>query len=421
MNSLFPPLLLNPLIHHTFGPLADRAQRMAVVRMSYAPWRYRRGPAIEHLRTALQERFGMHAALFSAGREGLLAFLRSIRTGDHDEVIVQGYTCIVVPNAIHAAGMKTVYADIDPQTLTPEIDDVARRITSATRAIIVQHTFGIPADTQRLRALCDAHNILLIEDCAHILPDGHGPAVIGVHADAMLLSFGRDKAISGIAGGAMLYRDDALRTAMQHEEDHAADLPRTTVRRLLEYPQLYGIARPLYGLGIGKVILRLAQALGLLVPILTPEERRGNMPPVVHRIPNLCAALALQQLKNLQNINDHRRMLTRFYLQACKDRGWRVIDGITPDLPLQKFPLFLRDADAVRTTLKTSNIHLDDGWTGCVVCPRTADASAAGYAAGCDPRAEAASSAILTLPTHPGTSQADAEALLTALSPLLRQ
>ena len=79
---------------------------MMALRMSYAPWKYKRGPSTEALRRTLAEKFSAEVALFSSGREGLLATLRAIKKTDADEVMLQGYTCVVLPNAIHAAGMK---------------------------------------------------------------------------------------------------------------------------------------------------------------------------------------------------------------------------------------------------------------------------------------------------------------------------
>lgn len=407
-------------IHHTFAPLADARQRAFALGLLFQPWRWNGTADVALLRADLERMFGMPAALFATGREALCAYLQTV-LAPGDEVIVQGFTCIVVPNAVHAAGGTCVYADIDPATLGLDPDDVARRITPKTRAIIAQHTFGLPADTQRLRALCDAHKLLLIEDCAHVLPDAHGPHELLRHADAAMLSFGRDKAISGVTGGAMLVRDATVATVLRSREAAARPLPLLTVKRLLLYPLLYGAARPLYGLGIGKAMLAAARTLRLLVPIVTRQEKAGSMADGQHRLPGACAALARAQLSRLQIINDHRRARTRHYLQACKNHDWKPLEGITPDLPLQKFPLFVRDSAKVRQLLKARTILLDDGWTGCVICPGDADASAAGYAPGSDPQADACSVQILSLPTHPGTSASDADRLLRALSPLLHQ
>jgi len=394
------------------------------------PWKWKNGTEREKLRTKLSQRFQGETALFASGREGLVALFRALGGTHGDEIIVQAYTCVVVPNAITAAGFVPVYADVDRDTLAMDCGDVERKITSRTRAILCQHTFGIPADTERLRQICDQHRLLLIEDCAHVIPDATGPASIGKHGDGILLSFGRDKAISGITGGAILSRQPELSARIRKEEDAAISLGLIRIKRLLLYPLVYTIARPLYGLGIGKVLLVLARRIGALVPILSRSEKKGRMSSTLHKLPNACAALALTSLNDLQRINDHRRSLTAFYLAEGKKRGWFIprsaereggplLAGVTPDLPLQKFPLFVKNADGIRAALKKRNIHLNDGWTGCVICPEGVDMDEAHYIPGSDPEAEAACEKILSLPTHPTMSRKQAEELVEKLAPLL--
>ncbi|MDD5751225.1 MAG: aminotransferase class I/II-fold pyridoxal phosphate-dependent enzyme [Candidatus Peribacteraceae bacterium] len=417
------------LIHHTFAPHVDGRYLLRAIHILLQPWKWRSGTAREEFRAALSRQFQAETALFASGREGLVALFRSLGGTAGDEIIVQAYTCVVVPNAITAAGYIPVYADVDRDTLSMDCGDVERKITPRTRAVLCQHTFGIPADTERLRAICDRHRLLLIEDCAHIIPDSRGPASIGTHGDAILLSFGRDKAISGITGGAILSRIPELSVKIRKEEDATQSLGIIHIKRLLLYPIVYAVARPLYGLGIGKALLVLARWIGALVPILSRAEKSGRMASTLHKLPNACAALALASLKDLQRINDHRRSLTAFYLEEGQKRGWFIprsaeheggplLAGVTPDLPLQKFPLFMKNADGIRAALKKRNIHLNDGWTGCIICPEGVDMNEAHYTPGSDPEAEAACEKILALPTHPTMTLGQAHSLIETLSPM---
>jgi perosamine synthetase len=406
-------------IHHTFAPLADREQILTSLALAFQPWRWKEGPEKAELEEALGKAFGGNAHLFASGREALLASLKSLKFQKDEEVIVQGYTCVVVPNAIIAAGMVPIYADIESDTLNLDLKEVERLITPKTRAVICQHTFGIPSFTKQLRELCNRHSLILIEDCAHIMPDASGPAEVGRSGDLVFFSFGRDKAISGVGGGAVVCRNKDLCHDLVRLKEEALPQDILTIKRLLQYPIWYGMAKPFYGIGIGKAFLAGIAKLRMLVPIVTPKEKTGVMSPELRRMPNACAILALKQWKKLKTINHHRRMLTQLYFDEATVRGWPMLLGVKPGLPLQKFPLFTRNAEGIRKKLKARNIHLHDGWTGCVICPAAASCEAVGYKDGDDPKADMAGQQILTLPTHPDTTVAQAKKLIELLDPLL--
>lgn len=407
-------------IHHTFAPLADFRFAMRSTWLLLQPWRYRRGAAVEALRAELQKEFSCDVALFSSGREAVLALLRSLDIGKGDEVIVQAYTCIVVANAIAATGAKPIYADIEQDTLSLDPHATEKLMTPRTKAVICQHTFGIPAPLSELRELCDRHRLPLIEDCAHVIPDTKGPIGVARTGDYVLLSFGRDKAISGVTGGALLSTHPDTAAKLTQCEQSAAHLHLRTIAALLWYAPLYWKSRLFYGLGLGKITLALASRMGLLLPIVTTEEKAGKQSTTLHTLPHACAALILSQWKRLPSLNSHRRRIADILLKEGRKRGWPIVAGACAGLPLQKLPLFVHNADAIRSALKRKNIYLSDGWTGCVVCPSSADASAAGYAAGTDPNAEKICMQILSLPTHPTMTTRQARTLIRILDPLLR-
>ncbi len=407
--------LLHP-IHHTFAPLADRSQVLGALALLFRPYTWRRGKNVERLRSAIAHDINGDVSMFASGREGLLALLRAMQIGPGDEVIIQAYTCVVVPNAIQAAGAVPVYADIQSDTLNIEPESIEALITPRTKAIICQHTFGIPPALSELASISKRTGIPLIEDCAHVIPDADGPSGVARTGEYVIISFGRDKAVSGVSGGAVVSRNPATSARLREEEAQARDLPLIGIKRYLLYPLLYAVARPVYGMGIGKVFLWFCAKLTLLPSIVTPQEKRGCQSPVIHRLPNALAALTLDQWQKRSTINAHRRMLVRTYVTELTARGVPLIEGACIGLPLQKFPLFIANAEAVRQRLKKQNIHLHDGWTGCVVCPANVDRSATHYKDGSDPKAEEACMQILSLPTHPGTTMDDAMRLVDLIS-----
>ena len=414
-------------IHHTFGPLVTPHQWRQAFKLQFQPWRWRDGPEIEEFRSQLSQSFGMSASLFATGRDGLLAVLRALDLSAGDEVILQGYTCIVVPNAIHAAGGVPVYVDIDPQTLNIDINKIQTAITPRTKAIICQHTFGIPADTKKLRAICDKRSLALIEDAAHVIPDSGGasqlsliqsPTVsegIGVHGDAILFSFGRDKAISGVTGGAILTRHRALASRLAEMEKNAEHLSKWQVLNLIDYPIRYQFAKWIWRMGLGKIYLRWIKLLGFLPPIITKAEKDGKADIIPKKLPNACATLALDQLKRLSKLNDHRRKISQVFLQAAKVGEWDIPAGVAHAIALQKFPIYTRNAEKLRARLKREQVYLDDGWCGVCVSPRSVDQETAGYEEGSCPTAEEVTRHIVTLPTHPTMTEAQARYLVHAL------
>ncbi len=390
-----------------------------MLKVSYIPWKYVHGTAPLRLKTALREKFQAEPFLFGSGRESLYALLKALGIKSGEEIVLQGYTCVVLPNAIHAAGGVPIYADIDPETLNLTADTVRPLLTHHTRAVICQHTFGIPADVASLRKLCDERGMILIEELVHTMPDHKGPQ-IGSFGDYLILSFGRDKAISGISGGAVLSRHVRTTTALIEIERTARHETWWNVMKLLEYAtRMHSIVRPLAGTFIFKPVVWILQKLHMVVLVVTPEEKKGRMSPMLKKIPNACAELALYSLSILNDSNERRRTLVNFFARHGREHGWPILAGATPNLPLQKFPLFVVHAKAKRAMLKKENIHVDDGWTGCVICPEDIELTETGYENGTDPVAERVCRQILSLPTHPTMTLIQAERLARRIDTLL--
>lgn len=399
-------------VHHTFGPMVTGSQMLQAGVWQCAPWRWKNGPERERFRSALETAFTKKAFLFDSGRGALLSLLRAMDIGPGNEVIVQAFTCIAVPNAVAATGAVPIFADIDPDSLNIDPAAAEKLINHRTAAIICQHTFGIKADTSVLRKLCDDHGIALIEDCAHILSPETG---IGTVGDAIICSFGRDKAISGVAGGAALVANPQLIEALSRTEAEAADRSIKTIVNLVDYPLRYAFAKAVWRAGIGKAYLAMLAKLRWLPRIYEPQERAGYANPVVYRMPNACAALALAQWRRRDRINARRKKTAQRFLRAAKEDNWSYATAVTFSVAPQKFPIFVEKAADIRAALKLRGIHLDDGWTGGAINPPGIDPRAIGYEPGSCPRAESLARTLLSLPCHPTMTDAQAEFLIREL------
>ena len=106
--------------------------------------------------------------VFDSGRSAIYFALKSLGAGDGVEVLVQAYTCVVVVNAINWTGAKPIYVDIgDDFNIEPA--DLIKKVTTKTKILIIQHTFGQPAKLDELLAITKQYNLKVIEDCAHSL------------------------------------------------------------------------------------------------------------------------------------------------------------------------------------------------------------------------------------------------------------
>ena len=104
--------------------------------------------------------------LFGSARSSLFALLKTLELDKGSEVIVTGFTCEVVPNAVINAGYKPIYVDINPVNYCMDPTVMEEIITDKTKVIIIQHTFGIPAQIEELTKIAKKYNLYIIEDCA---------------------------------------------------------------------------------------------------------------------------------------------------------------------------------------------------------------------------------------------------------------
>ena len=157
--------------------------------------------------TAICARLGVgSAAAVSSGTAALHLALLGLGVGAGDEVIVPSYVCSALLNAVAAAGAAAVAADIDPQALNIDPQDAAKRVTARTRAIIVPHLFGLPADLTSLMKM----NIPIIEDCAQAIGSSHHRRPVGTFGDAAVFSFYATKMITTGEGGMVVSRSAEL-------------------------------------------------------------------------------------------------------------------------------------------------------------------------------------------------------------------
>jgi 8-amino-3,8-dideoxy-alpha-D-manno-octulosonate transaminase len=155
-----------------------------------------------------------HALCVNAGSSALICGLIGAGVGPGDEVIVPAYTWNATPNAVIATGAVPVLAEVD-DSLTLDPEDVERRLTPRTKAILPVHMRGAPADLGALTALAAEHGLALIEDVCQAAGATYRGARLGTFGDAGAFSLQFNKIITTGEGGVLITdRDDVLELAI---------------------------------------------------------------------------------------------------------------------------------------------------------------------------------------------------------------
>src|ERR1035437_6735108 len=166
------------------------------------------GPELAAFEADLAEYHSVpHAVCVSSGSAGLHLALLTLGIGEGDEVIVPSFAFVAVANAVLQVRATPVFAEIDPLTLNLDPAAVERAISPRTRALLVGHTFGVPAEMDALLGIARRHNLALIEDACEAIGAQFQGKRAGSFGDLAVLGFYPNKQLTTGEGGAVLARD----------------------------------------------------------------------------------------------------------------------------------------------------------------------------------------------------------------------
>lgn len=204
-----PPLFSDPL--HVGRPhLGDRSRFMGHMADAWdRRWLTNDGPLLQTLETRLCDYLAVpHCVLMANATVALQLVLRAM--GLTGEVILPSFTFIATAHAVAWQGLTPVFCDVDPLTHNLDPDDVERRITPRTTAIVGVHVWGRPAAVERLEALARKHGLKLVFDAAHAFGCSWNGHPIGRFGNAEVFSFHATKAFNTLEGGAVTTSDPVL-------------------------------------------------------------------------------------------------------------------------------------------------------------------------------------------------------------------
>ena len=182
------------------------------------------GPDIEPLRSTLQQQLAADVVLCGSASLAIELALRTAELQPGDEVVIPAFCCSAVVPPVIAAGGTPVLADIGDE-LNLTADTVAAVTTRKTKAVIVPHLFGNPAEINVIAAFAKAKNVLVIDDAAQALGATIDNRPVGSFGDFGVFSFGNEKICFGLGGGVLVSRQPEL---MQRMREYSLARPRAS-------------------------------------------------------------------------------------------------------------------------------------------------------------------------------------------------
>lgn len=283
------------------------------------------GPKELQFRNMLQDRFGAnHATACMSGTAALNLALAAAGVGPGDEVVSTPYTWLATNTAILERGAVPVFADIKYDDWNIDVEDVERKISNKTKAIIGVHYAGNPFELTKMRNLANFHQIPLIEDCAHAMGSYYQGNPIGSGSDYACFSFQCVKIVTCGDGGAVL---------TSSEETH------NTLQRLCWY-------------GIDKSKKRLE----FIDPVATHPDELGFK----YNMNDITATMAVAAMEELDRSITRRSRIAKLYDEKLS--GLEVIRPAVRDPNnspnFQIYPVHVKDREQLARIMLDDDIHL---------------------------------------------------------------
>jgi len=228
---------------------------------------------------------GLHAAVVSAG------------VGPGEEVISPGLTVVMDAFATIHAGGTPVFADVNPDTLTIDLEDIKRKITSKTKAIITVSLQGLPVDIDPVMDIAREHNLTVIEDSAQTILGMYNGRIAGTIGHIGVFSFENKKHMScGSEGGMIVSNDEYI------------------AQRIRKFA----------GIGYKHMTAEAGRTSLAMSTVQDPDYERFDTLGLNYRMTEASAAIGLAQFERIQSIVSRRQAVAKIFADAIGDCEWMV-------------------------------------------------------------------------------------------------
>lgn len=349
------------------------------------------GPKIKELEDKLCKMTGAkYSVAVSNGTAALHVACIAAGIGENDEIITSPITFAASANCALYCGAKPVFADINPKTYNIDPEEIERKITDKTKAIIAVDFTGQAVELDKIKEICNKNKLILIEDAAHSIGTTYKGIPVGQISDLTTFSFHPVKTITGGEGGAILTNDSALYEKLILFRSHGI----TRESELLRNPAEGGWYYEQIGLGYN------------------------------YRMSDIQAALICSQLNKLEVFKKRRKEIVNMYNKAFESVTELFVQEEIPESDttrhlyiIQLKPKFLKvDRKQIFDALEGENICCNVHYIPVYTFPYYEEL---GYAAKQCPNAENLYQNIITLPLYYAMKNKDVEDVIKAVKKVI--
>jgi len=345
------------------------------------------GPKVQQFETDIAEYLGAkYAIALNSGTAALHCCVGALDIGPGDEVITTPFTFLATANAIVYVGATPVLVDVEEDTYNIDPEEIRKKITPRTKAIIPVHYGGHPCNMDEIKKIAEEYDLKVIEDAAHALSTEYKGQKIGTHSDMVIFSFHPVKNITTAEGGIITTNDEELAKRCVMHRTH----------------------------GITKEAM---ERYGKDANWTYDMQRLGHR----YNMTEFQAALGVAQLKKIGFFQQRREGIVDKYQQAFSSMPELILPTVKDyaKSSWHLFPIRIReemlnaDRNKMIKALKAENIGVNVHYIP--IHMHTYYQKNFGFKEGDFPKAEKIYSSIITLPLFPKMSEQDADDVIKAV------
>ena len=314
------------------------------------------------------------------GRVALYELLRAMGVGEGDEVLVQGYTCVVVANAILYLNATPIYADINKETFNVNLESLKERITEKTKVIICQNTYGLSSNLEEIQQMAQeygqkyGHTIYTLEDCTHGFGGTYHGKSNGASCDASFFSTQWSKPFTTGVGGFSAVHNPEIREKVRKNQ---SDLVHPGWKEVLELKLMYFIRQYIINDFTYWPMIRLYRWMSrhnLVVGSSSGEEIVGIEMPQGYLKAQSAVQMkkGIKSLRRLDRVNALRRENALAYTAFLKAHGKNhVNESLHADHIFIRYPLLVKNREEFRKLAEDAKVILGE-WFEAPIYPADA-------------------------------------------------